>query len=58
MVAIDRGRDYLYTHAVGEVVFGKGTKKPFTQIEAEKLKLSYTLTHVGYVTRKNTGGGG
>lgn len=54
VVAIDRGRDYLYTHAVGEVMLGKGTKKPFKQIEAEKLKLSYTLTHVGYVTRRNT----
>ena len=45
---------YLYTHAVGGVISGQGIKKPFVRIEGERLKSTYTLTHVGYVTRKNT----
>lgn len=54
VVAIERDTDYLYTHAVGEVLSGKGEKKPFKQIDSKKLNNSYILTHVGYVTRKNT----
>ena len=45
---------FLYTHAVGRVVSGKGKKKPFKRICADKLKQSYSLTHVGYVTRRST----
>ena len=55
VVAIEQGNNsYVYTHAVGQVISGKGTKKPFKRIEGEKLQKSYLLTHVGYVTRKNT----
>lgn len=54
VVAIQRERDYLYTHAVGGVISGQGIKKPFKQIDTAQLKASYTLTQVGYVTRKNT----
>lgn len=54
VVAVEQERDYLYTHAVGGVISGEGIKKPFRQIDAAQLKASYALTHVGYVTRKNT----
>ena len=55
VVAIEQGgNSYVYTHAVGQVISGKGEKKPFKRIESEKLKKTYFLTHVGYVTRKNT----
>ncbi len=55
VVAIEQGgNSYVYTHAVGQVISGKGKKKPFKRIEGETLKKSYFLTHVGYVTRKNT----
>lgn len=55
IVAIERGyEDYLYTHAVGEVLQGRGVKKPFQWIDSLKLRRNYMLTHVGYVTRKNT----
>lgn len=54
VVAIEQDNSYLYTHAVGEVLSGKGKKKHFRRIGREKLNTSYILTHVGYVTRKNT----
>lgn len=54
VVAVERETDYLYTHAVGGVISGEGVKKPFKQIDSEVLKASYVLTHIGYVTKKNT----
>ena len=46
------GLSYSYTHAVREVVLGKGEKKPFKPIEKEKLLEKYQLSKVGFVTRK------
>lgn len=54
IVAIEKRSDFLYTHAVGQVISGKGIKKPFKWVSSDYLKKNYTLTHVGYVTRKNT----
>ena len=55
VVVIERGeQDYIYTHAVGEVILGKGERRPFEKIDCIKLNSRYDLTHVGYVTRKNT----
>lgn len=49
-VVVQQGERFLYTHAVGAVVSGKGEKKPFKEMDQATRK-SYTLTHVGYVTR-------
>lgn len=54
VAVVEREADYLYTHAVGEVISGKGIKKPFKQVDSAVLKASYALTHIGYVTKKNT----
>ena len=52
VVAIQDGTRYIYTHAVGAVVSGKGEKKPFRIIPENKLHERYRLNHVGFVTRK------
>lgn len=49
-VVVQQEERFLYTHAVGEVVSGKGKPIPFRKMEQDTLK-KYTLTHVGYVTR-------
>jgi hypothetical protein len=54
IVAIEQESHYLYTHAVGGVISGQGIKKPFKRIDPAKLKGFYSLTHVGYVTKRNT----
>ena len=44
VVAIEKDNNgYVYTHAVGQVISGKGTKKPFKRIEGEKLKKDLSL---------------
>ena len=50
-VVIQNGDQYFYTHAVGNVVFGRGRKIPFTKIEKDKLE-NYRLDPVGSVTQK------
>lgn len=52
VVVIQVGTRYLYTHAVGAVVSGKGEKKPFKPIPEDKLNETYHLNHVGFVTNK------
>ena len=52
VVVIQDGARYIYTHAVGAVVSGKGDKKKFTEIPESKLHEKYHLNHVGFVTRK------
>ena len=52
VVAVQQESRFLYTHAVGEVVSGRGEKKPFKEIKEDALKSKYVLTHVGYVTRR------
>ena len=52
VVVIQDGTRYIYTHAVGAVVSGKGEKKPFRAIPENKLHEKYRLNHVGFVTRK------
>lgn len=54
IVAMDNETDFLYTHAVGRVISGRGEKKPFKHVTEERLRHLYALTHVGYVTAKNT----
>lgn len=41
---------YLISHAVGNVISGDGKKKSFTR--ENDLSKRYSLSHVGYVTRK------
>ena len=51
-VAIKDSSDrYFYTHAVGKVVSGEGTKIPFEEMKQDKIS-KYHLDHVGFVTRK------
>ena len=51
VVVVQAGDRYIYTHAVGEVVSGKGEKKPFRVIPETELHQKYCLNHVGFVTR-------
>ncbi len=53
IVVVQKGSKFLYTHAVGQVVSGRGEKKPFRQIDESILKRKYCLVPVGYVTRKD-----
>lgn len=53
VVAVQQENRFLYTHAVGEVISGRGEKKPFKEIQESELKHKYLLTHIGYVTRKS-----
>lgn len=50
-VVIHDGGRYFYTHAVGNVVSGKGIKIPFREMEEDKLD-QYRLNPVGFVTIK------
>ena len=50
-VVIQNGDQYVYTHAVGNVVSGDGRKIPFRKIEKHKLE-NYRLDCVGFVTQK------
>ena len=50
-VVIQDGDQYSYTHAVGDVVSGEGTKIPFKHMGEDKRE-NYRLDHVGFVTRK------
>jgi hypothetical protein len=50
-VVIHDGDRYFYTHAVGDVVSGKGKKIPFREMEEDKLN-KYRLNPVGFVTQK------
>lgn len=53
IVALDEGNDkYCITHAVGEVVSGKGKKMPYKDKERGEVEKRYVLHHVGWVTRK------
>lgn len=52
IVVVQQEGRYIYTHAVGNVVMGKGTPKHFKAMSQETLN-KYTLTHVGYVTKVN-----
>ena len=52
VVVIQDGARYIYTHAVGAVVSGKGEKKPFRAISKDQLHERYQLNHIGFVTRK------
>ena len=53
IVALDEGNDkYCITHAVGEVVSGKGKKMPYEDKQKEEVEQRYVLHHVGWVTRK------
>lgn len=53
IVALDEGNDkYCVTHAVGEVVSGKGKKMPYKDKQKEEVEQRYVLHHVGWVTRK------
>lgn len=52
VVVVQNERRFLYTHAVGDVVSGRGKKKPFKHIAETKLRKTYSLALVGYVTRK------
>ena len=56
MVAVETEEmeTFRYTHAVGRVVSGQGEKQPFVRKSADELKQKYSLTHVGYVTRRST----
>jgi hypothetical protein len=47
----DGGR-YFYTHAVGDVVSGKGRKIPFREMEEDQLNKYRLNYHVGFVTQK------
>ncbi len=50
-VVIQDGGRYFYTHAVGNVISGKGDKKQFKEMEKDNLE-KYRLNPVGFVTRK------
>ena len=52
IVAVQQEGRFLYTHAVGNVIMGKGTPKHFKPMNPETVS-KYTLTHVGYVTTVN-----
>lgn len=52
-VVIQDGGRYSYTHAVGNVVSGKGIKIPFREIVEDTLYHQYRLNHVGFVTLKH-----
>ncbi|XP_022787886.1 uncharacterized protein LOC111327856 [Stylophora pistillata] len=49
-VVIQESGGYFYTHAVGNVISGKGKKIPFKEMEEDTLA-KYRLDHVGFVTR-------
>ena len=50
-VVMQDGGRYYYTHAVGNVVSGKGKKIPFREMGEDKRD-KYRLNAVGFVTRK------
>ena len=52
IVAVKEGGEYVYSHAVADVVSGNGIKKPFVKISQDDLSRRYSLSHVGYVTKK------
>lgn len=53
IVAVEESNDkYCITHAVGEVVSGKGKKMPYKDKQKEEVEQRYLLHHVGWVTRK------
>ena len=52
VVVTQDGSNYYFTHAIREVVLGKGEKKPFKPIQREVLLQKYQLSPVGFVTRK------
>lgn len=53
IVAVEEGNEkYRITHAVGNVVSGKGEKKKYKSKERQVVKQEYLLHHVGWVTRK------
>ena len=52
-VVVQNQSRFLYTHAVGQVVSGRGIRKHFKEIDEAKLRRNYSLVPVGFVTRKD-----
>ena len=52
IIVVEKGGEYIYSHAVDNVVSGNGIKKPFVKISKDNLSEKYSLFHVGYVTKK------